>query len=152
MRKKESIGPEPDSIQLSEEVSELKDLIREISRRLTRIEMLLKQTPAPPPPKSLAEPKIVDPPPIPRPKSASLSATQVLEVYEELRFKAKQGHEEEVKQKLAAMNLSELNLLCWELGTPVAGKNPTRKKMLDAILSRIKQSLMLSRHIDRRKI
>jgi hypothetical protein len=146
--KKEEISQldEEEIVQLTDEIAELKVIMREISKKLTRIETKVKrgfnsgskisnsqssQT-------TFSEQKI-----------ENLSPEQVLEVYEELRLKAKQGNEEEVKQKLSALNLTDLTLLCSELGASVGGKSPSRKKIVDAIIGRIKQSLMLSRHIDR---
>lgn len=150
MKKEEMFQPDREEImELSDEVAEIKAIMREISRKLTRIETQLKGglTSVSKTSESKVFQSNVD-----GKKAEKLSPEQVLEVYEELRLKAKAGNEEEVKQKLSDMNLTDLNLLCWELGASVRGKTPSRKKMLDAILGRIKQSLMLSRHIDRKML
>ncbi len=136
-----------DAMQLAEEISDLKEMLREISRKLTRIETKVKRRVTS---RSLstsesAEANLASE----NQKTTNLTSAEVLQVYEEIRQKAKAGKEEEVKQKLSTMNLADLNLLCWELGASMNSKNPSRKKMVDAILGRIKQSLMLSRHIDR---
>jgi cysteinyl-tRNA synthetase len=146
--KKEEISQldEEEIVQLTEEIIELKGLMREISKKLTRIETKIKRGfNSTSKISSSKESKTA----FSEQKNDNLSPEQVLEVYEELRLKAKQGSEEEVKQKLSDLNLTDLSLLCSELGASVGGKSPSRKKMLDAIISRIKQSLMLSRHIDR---
>lgn len=147
--KKEELFQNDDEeiVELTDEITELKAIMREVSRKLTRIETKVKRglNSAPKNSESKVSQLASD-----AKESENLSPEQVLEVYEELRLKAKDGNEEAVKQKLSDMNLNDLNLLCWELGASVRGKTHSRKKMLDAILGRIKQSLMLSRHIDRK--
>ncbi|MGE5660261.1 MAG: hypothetical protein ACM37W_27030 [Actinomycetota bacterium] len=137
-------------LQLIDEISELKESLREISRKLTRIETKVKRgfsaTTSLSKKSEISTPKIT----ANAKKLTELSSEDVLQVYEELRLIAKNGNEEEVRQKLSAMDAAELNLMCWELGATLSGKNPSRKKMLDAIVGRIQQSLMLSRHIDRK--
>ncbi|HLO48447.1 MAG TPA: hypothetical protein VK211_08555 [Kamptonema sp.] len=149
MKKEEFQPDETEIVQLNDEIAELKEMLREISRKLTRIETKVKRGLSSVPKSSELQ---VSQSTLDGKKSENLSAKQVLEVYEELRLKAKDGNEEEVKQQLSDMNLTDLNLLCWELGASVSRKNSSRKKMLDAILGKIKQSLMLSRHIDRQAL
>ncbi|OCR02464.1 hypothetical protein BCD67_00815 [Oscillatoriales cyanobacterium USR001] len=147
MKKEEILQlDEEEIVQLTDEIAELKGIMREISKKLTRIESKVKR-------RLISTSKIsglkTDPLAFSEEKTENLSPEQVLEVYEQLRLKAKEGNEEEVKEKLADLNLNDLTLLCSELGASVGGKSPSRKKMIDAIIGRIKQSLMLSRHIDR---
>ncbi|MCC3532291.1 MAG: hypothetical protein JGK21_30550 [Microcoleus sp. PH2017_22_RUC_O_B] len=132
-----------------DEIGELKAILREVSKKLTRIEAQVKRGGLSAGSKTSELPAVavadVD-------KPANLSTDNVLEVYEELRLQAKKGHELEVRQKLSAMSASDLNLMCCELGMPPSSKNPSRKKMFELIIGRIKQSLMLSRHIDRQTL
>ncbi|MEG4319696.1 MULTISPECIES: hypothetical protein [unclassified Microcoleus] len=132
---------------LVDEISELKAILREVSKKLTRIEDQVKQGVLSAGSKTSELPTVAD---VDQP--ANLSAGNVLEVYEELRLQAKKGHELEVRQKLSAMSATDLNLMCCELGMPPSSKNPSRKKMFELIIGRIKQSLMLSRHIDRQTL
>ncbi|MCC3412227.1 MULTISPECIES: hypothetical protein [unclassified Microcoleus] len=132
---------------LVEEISELKEILREVSKKLTRIEAQVKRGGLATGSKTSELPTVAD-----VDKPANLSAGNVLEVYEELRLQAKKGHELEVRQKLSAMSATDLNLMCCELGMPPSSKNPSRKKMFELIIGRIKQSLMLSRHIDRQTL
>jgi hypothetical protein len=133
-----------------DEIGELKEILREVSKKLTRIEAQVKRgglyagSKTSEPAVAVAAADVEKP--------ANLSADNVLEVYEELRLQAKKGHELEVRQKLAAMSANDLNLMCCELGMPPSSKNPSRKKMFELIIGRIKQSLMLSRHIDRQTL
>jgi hypothetical protein len=132
-----------------DEIGELKEILREVSKKLTRIEAQVKRGGLSAGSKTSELPAVavanVD-------KPANLSTDNVLEVYEELRLQAKKGHELEVRQKLSAMSATDLNLMCCELGMPPSSKNPSRKKMFELIIGRIKQSLMLSRHIDRQTL
>jgi hypothetical protein len=132
---------------LVEEIGELKEILREVSRKLTRLETQVKRGVISAGSKTSDISSAAD-----VNKPANLSAANVLEVYEELRLQAKNGNEEEVRKKLLAMSATDLNLMCCELGMPPSSKNPSRKKMFELIIGRIKQSLRLSRHIDRQTL
>ncbi len=138
---------EQESGGLVDEIGELKEILREVSQKLTRIEAQVKRGVLSARSKNSELPTVAD-----VAKPANLSAGNVLEVYEELRLQAKNGDELEVRQKLSAMSATDLNLMCCELGMPPSSKNPSRKKMFELIIGRIKQSLMLSRHIDRQAL
>lgn len=148
MSKKEILAAsEQESGGLVEEIGELKEILRDVSRKLTRLETQVKRGALSPVSKTSDISLGAD-----VNKPANLSAANVLEVYEELRLQAKNGNEEEVRQKLLAMSATDLNLMCCELGMPPSSKNPSRKKMFELIIGRIKQSLRLSRHIDRQTL
>ena len=148
MSKKEILAAsEQESGGLVEEIGELKEILRDVARKLTRLETQVKRGVVSAGSKTSDIPRGAD-----VNKSVNLSAANVLEVYEELRLQAKNGNEEEVRQKLLAMSATDLNLMCCELGMPPSSKNPSRKKMFELIIGRIKQSLRLSRHIDRQTL
>lgn len=148
MIKKEILAAsEQESGGLVEQIGELKEILRDVSRKLTRLETQVKRGVLSAGSKTSDIPTGAD-----VNKPANLSAANVLEVYEELRLQAKNGNEEEVRQKLLAMSATDLNLMCCELGMPPSSKNPSRKKMFELIIGRIKQSLRLSRHIDRQTL
>lgn len=148
MNKKEILAAsEQESGGLVEEIGELKEILRDVARKLTRLETQVKRGVLSAGSKTSDIPTGAD-----VNKPANLSAANVLEVYEELRLQAKNGNEEEVRQKLLAMSATDLNLMCCELGMPPSSKNPSRKKMFELIIGRIKQSLRLSRHIDRQTL
>jgi hypothetical protein len=148
MSKKEILAAsEQESGALVEQIGELKEILRDVSRKLTRLETQVKRGGLSAGSKTSDIPTGAD-----VNKPANLSAANVLEVYEELRLQAKNGNEEEVRKKLLAMSATDLNLMCCELGMPPSSKNPSRKKMFELIIGRIKQSLRLSRHIDRQTL
>lgn len=144
------IKKDEETVQLVDEIGELKEILREVSRKLTRIEAKVKRgvpaavskTAELPNSQAAADVK----------KPANLSADNILQVYEELRLTAKNGNEQEMREKLLTLSATDLNLMCCELGMPPTSKNPSRKKMFELIIGRIKQSLMLSRHIDRQSL
>ena len=148
MSKKEILAAsEQESGGLVEQIGELKEILRDVSRKLTRLETQVKRGVLSSGSKTsdISSGADVN-------KPANLSARNVLEVYEELRLQAKNGNEEEVRKQLLAMSATDLNLMCCELGMPPSSKNPSRKKMFELIIGRIKQSLRLSRHIDRQTL
>jgi hypothetical protein len=148
MSKKEILAAsEQESGGLVEEIGELKEILRDVARKLTRLETQVKRGVISAGLKTSDSPTGAE-----VNKPANLSAANVLEVYEELRLQAKNGNEEEVRKKLLAMSATDLNLMCCELGMPPSSKNPSRKKMFELIIGRIKQSLRLSRHIDRQTL
>lgn len=136
-----------ETVQLVDEIGELKEILREVSKKLTRIEARVKREALSAASKAAESPSAAG-----VKKTVDLSAQEVLQVYEDLRLKAKSGDEEYVRKKLLAMSATDLNLMCCELGMPPSSKNPTRRKMFELIIGRIKQSLMLSRHIDRQTL
>ncbi len=146
MIKKELLTDDEETVRLVDEIGEIKEILREVAKKLTRIETKVKLG------VTSAGAKNSEFTPAGVEKTVNLSAEQVIQVYEELRLKAKNGKEAEVRQKLSAMSASDLNLMCCELGMPPSSKNPSRKKMFELIIGRIKQSLMLSRHIDRQAL
>lgn len=141
---KEMLTADRETVQLVDEISEIKEILRDVAKKLTRIETQVKR--------GVNSANLRSSELQPAKKAVDLSAEQVIQVYEELRLKAKNGHEAEVRQKLASMSATDLNLMCCELGMPPTSKNPSRKKMFELIIGRIKQSLMLSRHIDRQAL
>ncbi|MEG5035689.1 hypothetical protein [Microcoleus sp. AT3-D2] len=148
MSKKETLAAsEQESGALVEEIGELKEILRDVARKLTRLETQVKRGVISAGSKTSDIPRGAD-----VNKPVNLATGNVLEVYEELRLQAKNGNEEEVRQKLLAMSATDLNLMCCELGMPPSSKNPSRKKMFELIIGRIKQSLRLSRHIDRQTL
>jgi hypothetical protein len=147
MRNQEMLADGEESVQLIDEISELKEILREVSKKLTRIETRVKREAIAAASKAVESSSAVS-----AKKTVDLSAEEVLQIYEDLRLKAKIGDEEYVRKKLLAMSATDLNLMCCELGMPPSSKNPSRRKMFELIIGRIKQSLMLSRHIDRQTI
>lgn len=144
------IKKDEETLNLVDEIGEIKEILREVSRKLTRIETQVKRGVTSAASKTSDFQNSQTAADVKKP--ANLPADNILQVYEELRLKAKNGKEQEVKAKLLTMSATDLNLMCCELGMPPSSKNPSRRKMFELIIGRIKQSLMLSRHIDRQTL
>jgi hypothetical protein len=143
------IKQDEETVHLVDEIGELKEILREVSRKLTRIETKVKRAGTVVASKT-SEFQNSQAAAVNKPDDKSVE--NILQVYEELRLKAKNGKEQEVREKLLAMSATDLNLMCCELGMPPSSKAPSRRKMFELIIGRIKQSLMLSRHIDRQTL
>lgn len=81
-------------------------------------------------------------------KEPSITAERALELYDRLAEKARGGAEAEVMVQLQAMEEADLKLMATELGSPMA-KRPSKKALVEAIAGRIKQSILLTRHVSR---
>jgi len=133
--------PEEEVKELVKELRELKDVLREISSKVTHIEARAqrafpaafpKASPGPRPP----APKITDPP--------TLSPPDALKLYDEFVALAKQSHKGEVQHRLQKMALPDLSLLSRELGVSLGKSKPSQKVLINGVLRRINESMMLS--------
>lgn len=132
---------EEEVMELAKELRELKDVLREISSKVTQIEARVKRTFAATFPKGTAGrrfpgPKVTDPP--------TISPQEALKVYNDLVGMAKQGNKGEVQRRLEIMGLPDLALLSRELGVSLGKSKPSRKTLLNGVLGRINESIMLS--------
>lgn len=133
--------PEEEVKELVKEIRELKDVLREISSKVAHIEARSKRAfPAAFPKASHgprpAAPKITDPP--------TISQNEALKLYDDLVVLAKQGDKGEVKQRLEKMALPDISLLSRELGVSLGKSKPSRKVLINGVLGRINESMMLS--------
>ncbi len=81
-------------------------------------------------------------------KKPSLTPEQGLALYDILVNKARSGDQAEVMTELQEMSLPDLKVLVTELGAPMT-KRPARKTLVEAVAGRIRQSLLLTRHVNR---
>lgn len=127
--------------ELVKELRELKDVLRGIAGKVTQIEARAKRAfPAAfpqktPGPKSPAL-KLTDPP--------TISAKEALRFYDELVLLAKHDNKGEVQERLEKMALPDLSLLSRELGVSLGKRKPSRKVLINGVLRRINESMMLS--------
>jgi hypothetical protein len=134
---------------LVSELRETKEALRDLSSRLGRIETRLKRVfpsafPKKEPVAKKRGPAIQEPP--------TLTAEQAMTLYQELVDLARKDQLAEVRSRLSSMNLPDLSLLRTELGAPLGKKKPSAKALTDAILGRIKESVMLSKHTNRQQL
>jgi hypothetical protein len=126
---------------LAGELQDLKEIVREVSGKLGRIEKRLRlffpQSFPIPAPKQSKTP-VGDVPP-------TITPQQALGLYSELLEMARTGREQQVEARVAGMDLPDLALLVRELGAPL-GKKPTRPGLTKSLMGRLRESMMLSRH------
>lgn len=142
--------PAEEVSRLVSELQETKQALRDLSSKLGRIETRMKRVfPSAFPKKTepvakRRAPAIQEPP--------TLTVEQAMTLYQELVDLAKKDQLAEVHRRLSSMNLADLSLLRAELGAPLGKKKPSAKSLTDAILGRIKESVMLSKHTDRQQL
>lgn len=133
--------PEEEVKELVKELRELKDVLRDISSKVAHIEGRAKRAFPAAFPKASAGPrtpvpKITDPP--------TISEKEALKLYDDLVALAKQGDRGEVQRRLETMVLPNLSLLSRELGVSLGKRKPSRKVLINGVLGRINESMMLS--------
>jgi hypothetical protein len=129
---------------LLEELAALRELIREIAKKLTNIEARTKRAFPSAATKTVARRGEANADPIP-----AFSSQDALALYDQVVELAKSGAHDEATDRLAQQSLPNLVVLSKELGLPLGKSKPSRKRLTNAILGRVKQSLMLSQHSTR---
>ena len=76
----------------------------------------------------------------------------VLQTFSHQCQKAKAGETQQIRERLSSITIADLSLLRQELGISLGKRKPSRKMLTDSILSRLNESIMLSKHINREKI
>jgi hypothetical protein len=138
--------PEREDVEiLAREIRDLKEVLRELSGKLGRIEKRLRVFfPAAFPkskPRANKGQSLQSSPP-------TMTSEQVLGFYNELIDLVRADRRSQVEDNLARLALGDLALLVRELGAPT-GNNPSRSGLTKSVMGRLKQSIMLSRHSSR---
>lgn len=127
--------------ELVKEIRELKEVLREISGRIKQIEARAKRAfPAAFPKKAAGQKS----PPLELTAPMTISPQEAIKLYDELVVMAKQGDKGAVQQRLEMMALPDLSLLSRELGISLGKSKPSRKVLINGVLGRINESIMLS--------
>ena len=132
------------------EVRETKELLRELSSKLSRIETRLKRV-FPPAFAKKNDEATRERVPAGR-KAPTLTVGQAMILYQELVDSARKDQFEEVHRRLSSFGLADLSLLQRELGASLGKKKPSAKALITAILGRVKESIMLSKHTNRQEL
>jgi hypothetical protein len=142
--------PADEVTRLAKELSETKEAVRELSGKLGRIETRLRRVF----PEAFAKStrarkhdstKGSD-------EATTLTPTTAMEFYELLVEAAKNNRFEEVRQKLSSLSHADLSFLRRELGASLGKKKPSPKALTEAIIGRIRESVMLSKHTNRQQL
>jgi hypothetical protein len=126
---------------LAAELRDLKEVMRDVSGKLGRIEKRLKLFF----PQSFPSERRKQPGVDIREMSPTISPQKALEMYTDLLEMARSGRQQEVESRIAGIALPDLALLVRELGAPL-GKKPTRPALTKSLMGRLRESIMLSRH------
>lgn len=130
---------------LAGEMRDLKEVLREVSGKLGRIEKRLRAFF----PDSFPQNKTrKEPSSNLRESAPTITAQQALDIYTELVTLARSGQEQEIASRAAKLDIADLALLVRELGAPL-GKKPSRTGLTKSLMSRLKESVLLSRHTNR---
>lgn len=141
--------PEQEIEIVAKELSEIKEALRELSRKLSRIEArasrafpsaIRKHTNATHRKKSetLSIPK--------------MTPEEAVRFYDGVVEQAKDGNIEKARDLLYSLELPDLNLLRSELGVSLGKKKPSRRILMEAILGRVNESVMMTKHLNRHEL
>jgi len=137
---------EEEAKQVVAEMHELKELLREVAGKIGRIESRMKRAF---PDAFLPFQKNKSSSAYGSRELASFSAADALKVYDELVNEYRAENRETVRSRLSGINTPNLLVMGHELGATLGRKKPSRKTLTEAILGRISESVMLSKHVNR---
>jgi len=132
---------EEELARLNTELGDVKELMRDISSRVSQIERHVKRAFAVPESTkpALAKPKGVGP------DRPSISPEQALEFFRELTDLSRENGSAAIEERLEGMSIADLKLMAHELGVSFSSK-PTRRSLHAGIRGRVSESVMLSRN------
>jgi hypothetical protein len=137
-------SPQEDFKRIAAELRDIKEALREIGARLARVENRARRAfPSAFPQKPRAErgPSAQEEP--------TLTAEQAMVLYSQLVDHARNGEADGVQNRLARLGIADLSLLRRELGAPLGKSKPSRRTLTHAIMGRLRESVMLSKHTTR---
>ena len=142
--------PPEEARQLAEELRQVKEILKDLSHKLTRIETRAKRAfpsafPKPSPREHGAGKTQPTSPP-------TMTREQVMAVYDQAVKTAKAGDMEGARGQIEGMELGNLNLLRTELGAPIGTKKPSKSVLIRAVLGRLNESVMLAKHTNRQEL
>ena len=142
--------PEQEATLLAGEIREIKEILRDLSRKLTRIEGRAKRAFPSAFPKaqlrakgSMATKGMAPP---------TMTVEQVIRVFDAAVQQAKGGNLQAAREQLEALAVPDLNLLRIELGASIGKRKPSRPAIMEAILGRVNESVMLTKHTNRQEL
>lgn len=142
--------PADEVTRLVKELTETKDALRELSGKLARIETRLSRVFPEAFAKSASDRKkeTVNK----TSEQATLTANTAVALYEQLVDDARSDRFEAVRQKLSSMSIADLSFLRRELGASLGKRKPSQKALIEVIIGRVRESLMLSKHTNRQQL
>ncbi len=142
--------PQEEAARLADELRQVKAVMKEMSRKLTQIETRAKRAFPAAFPKATSRKRggartaAVGPP--------TMTRDQVMAIYDEAVRIAKGGDPGAAREHIEAVGLGDLNLLRTELGASLGRKKPSKPVLLEAVLGRLNESVMLTKHTNRQEL
>lgn len=133
---------------IAAELLELKQVLREVSSKLSRIEARAKRAFPVSFPK--CEAKRVS---STRAQQApSITAEEALRLYDEIVAQARGSGVAGARTRLSSMSLPDLMMMRRELGVSLGKRKPSVQALVNGILGRVNESVMMSRHTPRQQL
>lgn len=129
---------------LADELREVREVVREVSQRLARMETRAKRAFPTSFPKEAERAKSEV-----NQSHTTLSSDEALQMYESFVEQVKIGDPSGVQSRLESMSRADLMRLRQEVGVSLRAKKPSRIGLVSAILSRASESAMLTAHARR---
>ncbi|HEY3353160.1 MAG TPA: hypothetical protein VGQ83_07940 [Polyangia bacterium] len=130
---------------LTQEIREIKELLRDLAGRVGRIEQHAKRAFGVTAPAGQRRPPSRGAPRPATPVESSLTRDEALKQFDELTHLWVERGGGAVERRLADLDLPDLRFIAQELGIAVASK-PGRKTLATEIINRVNQSVMLSQN------
>jgi hypothetical protein len=140
--------PDQGAERLAAELRDVKLVLRDLLRKVTNIESRARRAfpaafPMSKPQKKNKSVVALQP---------TMSTEQVMQVYDEIVGLAKSGDANGAKVRLDMLDIGDLNLLRTELGVSIGKRKPTKAPLVEGILRRVNESVMLTRHTNRQEM
>jgi len=140
--------PIEEAERLALEIRTIKETLREILRRVTQIENRARRSF----PREFANDKRSAAISVPPSSMCSKTEEELRRVYQECIDLSRGGDLEPAAAKLSALSTMDIAQLRTILGAPLGKKKPTRKNLVDVVLARINESVLISQHQNRREL
>jgi len=140
---------EQEAKRLNNELFEIKEILREITRKISSIESRARR----------AYPSVFPKKKIPKEAKtqkisadvAALNKEQLFHLFDEVVQRTKDGDWENAKKMFDDISYPDLNLLRIELGVTLKSNKPSRAIVMKAINGRVQESVLLTKHTMRPK-
>jgi len=142
--------PADEVSRLAKELTETKEAVRELSGKLARIETRLSRVFPQAFAKAAHEHKKDKQSKASEP--TTLTANSAMVLYEQLVADARNNRFDEVRQRLSSLSVPDLSFLRQELGASLGKRKPSPTALIEVIIGRIRESVLLSKHTNRQEL
>lgn len=138
--------PTDEAARLASELVQVKEVLRDLLRKVTQLETRAKRAFSTSFPREL-----------PRRSSTSeategeMSPPEAMKLFEELVASVRSGNTQGAEKRLEELPIADLEVLRRELGVSLKSRRPSRRAATAAIAGRIRESIMLTQHTNRER-